>query len=277
MNLAKSFPFILAALLIALLAVSTRPVHAFGGGIAVGMSRLNADGSLAEALDLSFTAKATMETEEYNIEETMYYSPGKLREEIAMTNQNMVTIQRHDLGKLWMIMPQGMYMEHPLDAPSEQAKSFRLIQREQVGTETVNGMQTTKYKTIWETDDGRFGGFSWVNGDGIAVKAFLVSEQNGEKQRIRYQITEISMGEQPDSLFEVPDGFAKMDLSGMRGFAGMTGGMQPPQQGSPEEQSSLPEDLTEAATEGAKESAESETRYQVGKKVRDGIRGLFSR
>jgi hypothetical protein len=148
-----------------------------------------------------------------------------------------------------------------------------------VGTEVVNGMDTTKYKTVWQTEDGKFGGFSWVTEDGIAVKAFLVSETGGEKQRIRYQITELERGSQPQDLFEVPEGYAKMDLSGGRGLAGMMSGMggqpQPEQQDGGDEAG--PDSAMEAAQEAAAEGAKETTREHIGNKVRDGIRGLFRR
>jgi len=268
-----------AALSLALL-LTSQQVQAFGGGLAIGMSRMNDDGSLAEALNVSFTAKATLETEEFNIEETMYYRPGKLREEMQMAGQDMAVIQRHDLGKMWMVMPQGMYMEHPIDEPGEQAKSFELVEHEQVGSETVNGMATTKYRTIWQTDDGRFGGFSWVTDDGIAVKAFLVSEHKGDKQRIRFQITELTRAEQPQSLFEIPDGYAKFDMSSGRGLSGLMGGAgnntaRP--QGERQSNPGTAVTPAEAAAQAAEEAAKAETSNQVNRKVREGIRGLFNR
>lgn len=261
-------------LAIAALLVVSSPVHGFGGAIAVGMARMLGED---QQLDVSFSARGVLETEEYNVEERMFYRPGKLREEMQMAGQNMTVISRHDLGKMWMIMPQGMYMEHDVDDPGQQAKTFRMVEHEVVGEEMVNGMQTTKHKTIWETDDGRYGGFSWATDDGIVVKAFMVSETGGEKQRIRFQLTDLQRGDQPNAQFEIPDGYARMDMSGMGGMAGALGrqGQQGGQSGNGE--GGFPQSLMEAAKDGAQDSAESETRNQVGRKVREGLRGLFNR
>ncbi len=49
----------------------------------------------------------------------------------------------------WMLMGRGMYMESNL-GESEQAPEYKLIEKEVVGEEVVNGMQTTKYKTVYQ-------------------------------------------------------------------------------------------------------------------------------
>jgi hypothetical protein len=191
--------------------------HGFGGGLAIGMSQLN-EGT---ELGVSFKATATFQADEHAIEETIYYQKGgKLREEMTVAGQAMVVIARHDLGKLWMVMPQGFYMETDIDAPNEQVKSFKLVEHDEIGSETVNGIATTKYKTTWETDDGRFGGYSWVTDDAIAVKADLTSEHDGERHRIRYEMTSLERVSHPDSLFEVPQGYSSMNVPGLRGLFG---------------------------------------------------------
>jgi hypothetical protein len=228
--------------------------HAFGGSLAIGMSQLHG----GELLEVPFQATALLDSGGQRIEETLYYQPGKLREEMRVGGQDMVTIQRHDLGKLWMLMPQGFYMETPIDQPSEQTRSFELIEHERLGSESVNGMSTTRYRTVWQTDDGRFSGMSWVTDDGIAVKADLEAEQGGQAHRLRYEMTSLTRGAQPDDLFEVPDGYRKMDLSGGRGLGALFGG---PGAG---------------ADSGAEaEAAEESQGPGMGERVRQGLRGLF--
>jgi hypothetical protein len=200
--------------LFCLLAITANS-YGFGGGLAIGMSQLN------EAADLgvSFKATATFQADEHTVEETMYYQKGgKLREELTIAGQDMVIIQRHDLGKLWMVMPQGFYLESDIEAPNEQVKSFTLVEHEKVGSETVNGIATTRYRTTWETDDGRFGGYSWVTDDAITVKADLTSDVDGEQHRIRYEMTTLERTSHPDALFEVPEGYSSMKVPSLRGL-----------------------------------------------------------
>ncbi|MFU8816940.1 MAG: hypothetical protein ACNA7W_16455 [Pseudomonadales bacterium] len=245
----KSIPSLLSApllglsMLAATLVTTAMPSHGFGGALAIGMSQLSEEGELA----VSFKATARFEADEHAIEETLYYQAGKLREEMNVGGNDMVIIQRHDLGKLWVVMPQGFYMETAIDAPNEQVKSFSLVEHERLGSETINGIATTKYKTVWETDDGRFGGYSWMTDDNIAVKADLVSESEGEQHHIRYEMTQLERISHADSLFEVPEGHSRMNIPSMGDLFG--GGRQ----------------------------AYDEDDESMNKRIRDGVRGLLKR
>jgi hypothetical protein len=205
----------IAALGALLLALATHS-HGFGGSLAIGMSQLNE----GKELGVSFKAKARFEAEEHTVEETLFYQRGKLREELNVGGEDMVVISRHDLGKLWVVMPQGFYLESDIESPNDQVQSFTLVEHERIGRETVNGIDTTKYRTVWMTDDGRFGGFSWVTDDAIAVKADLKSEFEGEDYRIRFEMTELERVSHADALFEVPEGYSSMNIPSLRGLFG---------------------------------------------------------
>jgi len=185
--------------------------RAFVGQIAVGLGRLNDVGEIKT----SFSADAKLETEEMTVDTRIFYQPGMVRDEIDMGEQAMVTIHRFDLNKIWMIMGPGMYMETEPDQGNEQAPEFKLLSREIIGPETINGMKTTKYKSIHETKAGKFGGFTWYTDDNIAVKGFLIHQTKGEKQRVKFELMNLERGDQPDSLFEIPEGYQKFEMGGM--------------------------------------------------------------
>jgi len=202
--------------------------QAFVGQIAVGLGRMNDVGEIKT----SFSADAKLETEEMTVDTRIHYKPGKVRDEMKMGGQEMITIHRFDLDKVWMIMGPGMYMEIEADQSSKQAPDYKLISREIVGPEKVNGMKTTKYKSVYETSDGKFGGFTWYTDDNIAVKGFLVHQTKGEKQRVKFELMHLERGEQPDSLFEIPQGYQKLNMPGMPNMGGM-GGMGARGRGAP--------------------------------------------
>ncbi len=129
---------------------------------------------------------------------------------------------RFDLEKIWMIMGPGMYMETKVGQGGDRAPDVNLVSREIVGSETVNGMETTKYKSVYESKDGKFGGFTWYTDDNIAVKALLVHQSKGEKQRIKFELRNLERAAQPDSLFEVPKGARKFDLNNIPGMPDMS-------------------------------------------------------
>jgi hypothetical protein len=192
--------------------------QAFVGPIAVGLGQMNDE---VGQIQTSFTADAKLETEEMTVDTRIHYKPGMVRDEVKVGGQQIVTIRRFDLNKVWMIMGQGMYMEIDAEKGSKQAPEYKLVSRERLGPETVNGIETTKYKSVYESPDGKFGGFTWYTEDNIAVKAFLVHESKGERQRVKFEFTNLDRGEQADSLFEVPKGYQKMNMGGFHGMPGM--------------------------------------------------------
>ena len=282
-------------LLLPLLLLSVS-AHALIGGIAVSIGKAtNVEG----AEIASFSADVQIETEENQMSSRLYHQPGMVRDETSMEGMQMVSIQRYDLGKVWMLMGPGMYMESEV-GESQQAPEYELIERTVEGREVVNGMQTTKYKTIYQGPDGRFGGFTWFTDDNIAVKGFMVSETKGEKQRIKWTMTNVQRGDQADSLFELPAGARKMN--GMAGLAGMAGAGQPmpTQPGAGAAVSGMPpsaasqsaagqaqqpaaddpnvaEEIAGEAAQTAGDTAKQETKNSINDSVKRGIGKLFGR
>jgi hypothetical protein len=154
----------------------------------------------------------------------IYFRDGKIRDEFDMEGQHLAYITRPDQHVVWMVMPRGFYMEISLDDieqnNAQQMQEYRLIEREVVGQEVVNGMQTTRYRVIYETKDGRYGGFTWFNENNIAVKAFMVSETGGERQRVNFEMTNLEVGPVDDGLFALPPGARKLDVAGLVGGFG---------------------------------------------------------
>lgn len=257
----------------------------FGGQIAVGMNAANE----VEAIDVPFTADATLETGGHTIESKIYFSDGRLRDEIDIRGQQIVYIGRTDLEKVWMLMPAGnrtMYMEMPYGESNEQVQEFRLVEREVVGEETVNGMATTKHRVVYEANGGRYGGFTWFNEHNIAVRAFMVTETDGEQQRISFEMSNLEVGPVDAAAFELPDGAHKLDMAGLVGGPGGAGqggalpGFGSGDSGAEAGEAVAPgvaEELFEAAQQGARDAATEETERGVKDAVERGLRGVFGR
>ncbi len=270
--------------------------QAFVGGLVVGLSEMNED---VGHIETPFSADATFETEEMKGNTHISYTPGRVRDDIDMGAQKITMIRRFDLNKFWMLMGQGMYMEVDPEQGSEQAPQYKLVSRERIGREDVNGIPTTKYKSVYENKDGRFGGFTWFTDDNIAVKGFLVNKtRSGEKQRFKFEVTRLERGSQPDSLFEIPPGYRKFSMGGMRSMGGMQGmgnmqgGAVPPSEagtagvssGSADEDASadgedsgFAGEVAEEAKQTAEDTVKDETRRSVKDSIKKGIGSLFGR
>ncbi len=106
------------------------------------------------------------------------------------------------------------YSEISLDQVADQAgDDVNVVEYSKVGTETISGIVTDKYRIVAEDNDGnRVEGFYWVSRGGILVQADIVVMDGQQKQRVLVTLQDIVEGDQPDSLFEIPAGFNKLPI-----------------------------------------------------------------
>lgn len=181
----------------------------------------------AEREQVEYAAIRTMEMSGAVMTGPISFTPMKQRDEIDMKGTRMITITRRDKGVAWQLMPdQKMYMETKLGAVSEDRPadlSGYTIETTEIGPEVVNGIATTKNKLIMTAKDGsKFGGFSWVTAEGITLKSDAIAMAKGSKERIRMELTDLVVGPQDPSNFEIPAGYSLMNMSNMM-MQGMMG------------------------------------------------------
>jgi hypothetical protein len=121
-----------------------------------------------------------------------------------------------------MLMPEGhQYMEMPIGVGLESSGDLvgYDIQRTAMGKEKVNGLDTTKYKTVMNSPEGfRLEGFMWVSTQGIVVKMEASSSSAEHGGHMRMELSGIRLGKQDPKLFEIPAGYDKLDLNGFGGL-----------------------------------------------------------
>jgi hypothetical protein len=130
-----------------------------------------------------------------------------------------VMILRTDRKLGWMLMPaQKMYQELDFRQAAQQAGAVdqEQVELEVVGSETVSGLATTKYKFV--TKDRSSGGFLWYSAEGIPVKMDVLSKTGRDKSRMTVTLDDIRVGPQDRSTFEVPAGFNRLPGGGMFGM-----------------------------------------------------------
>jgi hypothetical protein len=153
----------------------------------------------------------------------LYFSGDKERRETVGFGQKSIIIWRRDKGVSWILMPdRKMYMEQR--AGTEKEDPERMMREgnvtiTKVGSETVNGMATTKYKIEGVNEKGhRFEGFLWATNDDVPARM----EGTSQGKRVRIDYTNIKTGKQDPALFRVPADYQLAASPGMPGW-GPTG------------------------------------------------------
>jgi len=176
-----------------------------------------------------YSADYVMETNAGAISGHMNAAPDKERREESMEGTTMITIRRSDLHKTWMLMPgERMYMEMRAGQPamgmereSSDPGDYQ-TQMTTVGRETLDGLETTKSKVIMTGKDGsKMGGFWWTTDQGIVVKMDVIGIDGDTKMRMKRELSNIQIGPQDPSLFEIPKGYTAMGM----GFGNMGGSL----------------------------------------------------
>jgi hypothetical protein len=156
----------------------------------------------------------------------VYMKAGKFRFDNEAAGS--YTIARPDLKKVWVVMTAGKnYMEmgeakeKESSVPAEKVKGE--VSRKAVGSETLDGHPTTKYEVTATKEGKTVTSYQWWATDiNFPVKTAAVDGSWSMEYR------EIKIGGQPDSLFEIPAGYKKMEIPAMpAGIKGMIPGKGP--------------------------------------------------
>ncbi|HJY37896.1 MAG TPA: DUF4412 domain-containing protein [Steroidobacteraceae bacterium] len=184
-------------------------------------SQSHADGLPAPTV--SYSADRIMETEAGTFDGKVYFTQDKERLEMNARGMQSVMILRRDQQLGWMLMPaQRMYQKLDLARAQQQSgsQSADTVTIEQVGAETIEGYDATKYKMLMK--DGSGGGFIWITQDGIPVKMDFLGKNGRDKTRMTVTLTNLTIGEQDPALFELPGDYKAMPS--FPGFGGQPSG-----------------------------------------------------
>jgi hypothetical protein len=169
---------------------------------------------------VEYSADRVMETSAGTFEGKVYAAKDKERSETSMRGMTSVMILRRDKQLGYMLMPtQKMYQQMDFAKAQQQsgAQAADQVEITEVGSDTIDGQPTTKYKLIMK--DGSAGGFMWFTKDGIMMKMDTVVKNGRDKSRMTITLKNVKVGSQDASLFEVPAGYNAMPSFG-GGFGG---------------------------------------------------------
>ncbi|MDH4152368.1 MAG: DUF4412 domain-containing protein [Nitrospira sp.] len=232
-----------------------------------------------------YSADSTMQTEEGTIQQKIFVTPTKERKEMLTgAGDGGIMIFRFDSKVLWILMPsEKMYMENSMAGGQGQRQrddpSQWTYEDTAMGEETLSGIRVTKYKTIATSTDGKkYGGFSWRTREGISIKQDLLYKEGNNKKRMLIELTNVQIGRQDPRLFEIPEGFTKLDMGGMMG--GMMGrqgmgqpmGEPPPNRGRGQ---GRPQQMPPQEAQPAPESSPAPEQPSDMEKAGNFMKGLF--
>jgi hypothetical protein len=152
----------------------------------------------------------------------MWHMPGEQRHEQQLPAINPVFILRAGSTLADVVLPQ-LHTVVELALPKE----FALLGdpdllRKPSGQETVNGIATTKYTIDENLPGGRIAGSLWLSRDGIPMKCDGKFEpKNGKRSTIYWELRDVKLGKQDETLFEVPQGYAKLSPEAAAPLLGM--------------------------------------------------------
>lgn len=178
----------------------------------------HADGLPVPTVD--YSADRIVESEAGTFDGKVYFTKDKERMETNAQGMQSVMILRRDQRLGWMLMPaQRMYQKLDLARAQEQSGSQNAdsVTIEQLGAETVEGDDATKYKMLMR--DGSGGGFIWITQQGIPIKMDFLGKSGRDKTRMTVTLTNLTIGAQDPALFELPG-----DYTAMPTFAGFRKG-----------------------------------------------------
>jgi len=170
-----------------------------------------------EQSDASYSATRVIESKEGSVAMKIFHRPNMERVELDTDGQIMTTLVRWDRNQAIQIIPgMNMYMEIPLDKSQMYSpQDVKMIEREELGSETVNGHEAIKYRAIYESPDGGRGeGMFWFTTEDIPIKMDATVEHDGRSDRVKMELKDLQIEKQPDHLFEVPPGYSKMVMPG---------------------------------------------------------------
>lgn len=200
--------------------IMIRKIFAVSVGIIVSVLLVRFSLAAAPGALKNFSAEVETTTDRGTFTSKIFSKDGKQRIENSARGRETVSILRPDKKVAWMLMPgRKTYMEMPFDSRRQDISSLLhdptiKTEKEFLGHETVDSHPARKYH-LTLIRDGRkeASGFIWEASD---LNNFPVKHQNEDKT-VTTVWKNIKFDGVPDSLFEIPAGYKKMEMP-MRGM-----------------------------------------------------------
>ncbi len=137
----------------------------------------------------------------------IYIKPNKIR--LENQGQQNYSVVRSDKNLVWLVFPKDKaYMEmisYESQSPATWLKGE--IDRKFLGLEIINGLETKKYEVTIKEEEKTIKAWQWIS---TALNyPIKISAMDGNWSS---EYKNLRLESQPDSLFELPPGFRKMEV-----------------------------------------------------------------
>ena len=158
-----------------------------------------------------------IETTEGDFQQTVYWTSEKVRTETELPGMSMINIVREDLGVMWITNPMmGGCLEQTIEGANELAQmggnmiDSDNVDYKEIGSEEIDGLQTTKYQVTDTEDDTQHEAIFWVTEENILVRMEIEPDKSVSDESFTMRLIDLKLGPQPDDLFESPGNCQKM-------------------------------------------------------------------
>jgi hypothetical protein len=158
-----------------------------------------------------FSAERTLVVDGRTYQGKVWAMPGKERHEQAIAGLHPVFLLRGD-SKLGEIVLTSIKTVVEFEIPAElRMLNVAGLKQHAIGSETVNGVATTKYAIDKSVPEGHAEGTLWLSRDGIPMRlAGKFTNAKGKVSSVRWELSGVKTGPQSAALFEPPAGMAKL-------------------------------------------------------------------
>lgn len=163
-----------------------------------------------------YYAESVMTERQRTVNVQVWYTPQKVKFQIGSGGRTMVMIGDKAAATMTMLLPdRKTYFQRPLPAglfgPLGKTGPGKGMTFKKVGSETLLGVKTSKYKVVGKNAGGSaFDGHIWLTADNIIMRL------DGKKTRgeivspIKMDTKVLKMGPVDAKAFAIPDGYKKM-------------------------------------------------------------------
>jgi hypothetical protein len=185
-----------------------------------------AAGSLLGDPSVAFSADRALTVDGRADDGKIFVRPGAQRHIQAIGGIDQVVILHPREAKGWLVLPRlNSYVEFGF-APALPELSDPSLLSTKVGSETIDGKPTTKYRVEHTARDGTLvEGYLWLTREGIPMRldGTFTSGRGGRATPVHMELSHVQQGPQDAGLFEVPQNMMKLPTGALNNLLGVGG------------------------------------------------------